>query len=786
MKSLRDLIADNEDWLVRRILRLAKEHEFTAFTSTLELPWRESICGFSKPIVHVLDHSEDPMEVSSRPAHRHGPIMAFAVEEARLHRQRGVPLGLYIGLTKYYRQAYLDLIADSGLEPCDAARYRLFIDRFFDNAEIATCQEWTEAIGDDEVSKYALKLRLLTNEKNKYLTIFESLEKPVFLVEDEGRVENLNHAALSLVEGTAVPGAGYYGAREPSTLDGPIGALLALGEDGDGVELTLETSDGLREFQARAQRMLDVSEKYLGTVVILSDVTDYKRAERAAEAANRAMSAFLVTMSHEIRTPITGILGIGRLLQDERLDARATRYVAALRGSGEILLDLVNDVLDYSKLEAGHVTVEPVHFVLREMLARVAQLSSAEVERKGLAFDVKVAAGVPQEIVGDRAKIQRILLNLAGNAVKFTSSGKVTLDVALVRDRLRFTVTDTGPGIPREICAGLFAPFVQHFFPGTRQPVGTGLGLAICKRLADALGAEIGVESREGHGSSFWLECPPMPGLAPAAMVDGQDPPPPALPSLDVLVVEDNAVNALVFEGFLERDGHRVVTVESGEDALAELALRRYDIVLMDIRMRGMGGIEAIRRIRSDMGPAIEALPILALTADFAFASEQELLRHGANAVLEKPCSPEDLTRAMARALGADAAALPPAVKEPGGKTPVIDPARFEAHRAAVGPERARRIADAFLAGAPDQTAAARAAGAKGDANALSELAHVLKSSAEILGLRRLGWAAAEVGARAGEAGHDELAGLAASLATEIERGAAALDALAGPVTPGA
>ena len=772
MHTLREYIEANEDWLVKRVLFHARTQGYTSFTSTLEQPWRESICGFSDPILGVLAEGEVPITLSPRASHLHEPSMAFAVEEARLHRRRGVPLDLYLGLTKYYRQSYLDLIDESNFPADDKDRYRLFINRFFDNIEIVTCHEWVASGETARVAELTAKNRDIINEKNKYLTIFESLHLPVFLISDSGRIDNLNHAALTLFDASAVPGQGYYARSGSDLTEHQIVPVLAGREDPSEFDCTLETMKGPREFHIRTQRLLDVSEKFMGRVAILSDVTEYKRAERDAEAANRAKSAFLATMSHEIRTPISGILGIGRLLKDEPSGPREARYVDALLSSGEILLDLVNDVLDYSKLESGTVTLEPSLFAPRALLERISLMTGAELERKGLRFRLEIADDVPDEVVGDRAKIQRILLNLIDNAIKFTDAGSVTVAVAPRGEWLRFSVADTGPGIAQEDKPLLFKPFVRHVQAGGRQHPGTGLGLAISSRLAEAMGGTLGVESGKGAGTRFWLDCPPMAVAAPAAApaeadeAVGIDP-------LDVLLVEDNEVNALVIEGFLARDGHRTKTVGTGEDALAALECGRHDIVLLDVRMRGMGGVEAIRRIRTHADPAVADLPVLIITADSAAPAVRSLHDEGAGWILEKPFGPEALRAAMARTLGTRAGVTRAAATAGQTEAPVLDPSVLAQHAAALGEGRADKIAKAFLATAPGQAAAARRAATTDDRVALGELAHVLKSSAELVGLGRLAQRAARTSSQRhgpGSPGEN-----AESLAQEIE---AASDAL--------
>ena len=737
MNSLRELIAAEEDWLVRRVLGYAKRLGYTQFSSTLAEPWRESICGFSRPLLRTLEDSGLPLELPADLDYLDETIMEFAVEEARLHRRRGIPLSLFLGLTKYYRQAYLDLVSEKGYPGQAVERDRLLVERFFDHVEIALCSEWSAASASELLDEAHASNRSLANEKNKYLTIFESLKDPVVLVDDHGQIENLNNAAAALFGEIAIPGQGYYARQRYDLLERQIDSLLDWRSPLERFECSLDTKRGRRAFEVKAQRMLDVSEKFIGTVLILSDVTEYKRAKQQADQASRAKSTFLATMSHEIRTPITGILGLARLLQDGPLTAQQTGYLEALLSSGEVLSALVNDVLDYSKIEAGVVEVEDAAFDLRALLQQVVTPVAALAEAKGLRLSTEIEETLPARIVGDEAKIRRILLNLATNAVKFTPAGSVTISARRSGTAIRFAVEDTGVGIPEDARRNLFTPFVQRPAEGPAQAAGTGLGLAICRKLARAMGGDVGFESRPGSGSRFWFDGV-LVAAAEAAPSAPAEPDAGLQRDLRVLLVEDNEVNKLVAEGFLERDGHRVQAVASGEAAIEALAPGGTDLVLMDIRMDGMGGLEAIRRIRALPAPAASSVAILALTADLATTQEKTCLEAGADGVLGKPFDPADLRTAIARCL-AKARRRPGASQAPAPRPGVIlDEAVIRQHRGALGLERTRRIIETFHATAPATMDAIRRAAAGGDAARVSDLAHTLKSAAGNIGLLRL------------------------------------------------
>ncbi|WP_422368165.1 ATP-binding protein [Pelagibius sp.] len=776
MNTLRDLIANSEDWLVERVLVYAKRHGYTQFSSTLAQPWRESICGFSQPLLWALEKTDEPDELAVGTDYAQEPIAGFALSEARLHRERGVPLSLFLGLTKYYRQAYLDLILEQAYSSADQERYRLFVERFFDHIEIAFCTEWSAIREAELLADVQSRNRLLTNEKNKYLTILESMTDPVILIDEDGGIENLNFAAAVLFDEKAVPGQGYYADQCYPLLESQLDRLVGTNNPGRRFEHSIDTAQGPREFDVKTQPMLDVSEKFVGTVLILSDVTEYKRARQEADAASLAKSTFLATMSHEVRTPITGILGIAHLLQDGPLTDVQSRYVAALISSGEVLLALVNDVLDYSKIEAGTPVAENRDFDLSESVEQVCNLGAAAAGERGLKFTIDIEDDLPARIKGDEAKVRRILLNLVTNAVKFTPEGSVTVSLYRVGSFLRCSVTDTGIGISRQARPKLFQPFVQHPPADDVQSGGTGLGLAICKKLASAIGGEIGFESREGSGSTFWFQFPlsKADAVSIPSQVPGEQPP---LSALRVLLVEDNAVNKLVAKGFLERDGHQALVVDSGEAALETLSAEPVDLVLMDVRMRGMGGLAAIGKIRSLDDPKKASVPILVLTADLATTQERACLESGADNVLGKPFDPSGLRDAIARCLARAKERRAADSPFPADQGKVFDKAVIARHRDALGTERTRRIVDAFHDSVPVTMDAIRQAVERGDVSEVSDLAHALKSAAGNLGLERLRHSANALETTAGTQNPTELTQAVEQICDDFDLSVAALQA---------
>ncbi len=391
-------------------------------------------------------------------------------------------------------------------------------------------------------------------------------------------------------------------------------------------------------------------------VVNMRNAEALEGAQAVAVEANQAKSAFLAMMSHELRTPMNGVLGMAHALKQTKLDDRQAAQVEMLVRSGDGLMAILNDILDVSKIEAGKLELEAIAFDLGEVVERVMDLWRETASAKGVALSFEMAPGAPDWLEGDPNRLRQIMLNLVSNALKFTASGEVRLSVrplmSDLKDRARFEIAvfDTGIGMTPEQQAKLFQSFSQADAATTRKFGGTGLGLAICRQLTDLMGGEISAESEPGRGSIFRVIL----DLARAEAVDLDEPEAESegLTHLSILVAEDNPINQAVVRAVLEAVGARLETANDGAEALDMLREKTFDLVLMDVHMPRMDGVEALRRIRAgETGDA--RVPVIALTADAMPGEDEKLLAHGFDDVQGKPIQPMALITAILDACAA-------------------------------------------------------------------------------------------------------------------------------------
>ncbi|MYL83174.1 response regulator [Desulfovibrio aerotolerans] len=536
----------------------------------------------------------------------------------------------------------------------------------------------------------------------------------------------------------ATPEAGPFFGLPASQLTGlPLGIRL----DGQpGRRLRLPASDRLVSLRWEAVPQPDLPL----TRVLLRDVTALATAENqlaaareAAQAGERAKNHFLANITHEIRTPMIGILGMTELTLATELAPKQREYLEMARHSAQSLLTVLNDIVDYARIEVGVLELARLPFDLRATAEEVISVFKPLAAKKGVSLTFRFVGAVPQTLLGDASRLRQVLVNLVGNAVKFTDAGSVVLVIARTGQgqaasqlRLRFEVRDTGIGIPADKIQAIFDSFTQADVSPARRYQGAGLGLAIVRHLVGMMGGTYGVDSVEGTGSAFTfeIEC-----ALPESFKDAVAPEvvqePSSLRPLTILLAEDNPINQIYVQELLEMDGHEVVVAHTGRRALEALRKKRFDAILMDIQMPEMDGLEATRAIRSDdSGDFDPAIPIVALTAHALKGDRETFLRAGMDEYLSKPVSPGDLAAALGRVMDAPAKDGTAAPAAPVTTGVVLDWAEL------LGKARGNtgflvKLFGAFVAEQPGTLAAMREALAAPDLARLAFLAHSLKGA---------------------------------------------------------
>lgn len=531
----------------------------------------------------------------------------------------------------------------------------------------------------------------LRQSEEQFRALLESAPDAMVIVDDEDKITLVNAQAERLFDYSRLELVGQtVEILRPRSR--PMGNEMVLtGLRKDGTEVPIEVSVSPIHTTSRywmAVSIRDVTERRLAQQQLVIE-------RRRAEEANRSKSAFLATMSHEIRSPMNSILGMSELLWESDLNSEQRQYVEIFRRAGSNLLTLIDDILDLSKIEAGHLELERISFKVEDVVSQAIELVTERASKKGLSLSSTIAPGILTDLVGDPSRLRQVLINLLGNSVKFTERGEVVLAVRACESaapgELRFDVSDTGIGITPEKLQMIFEDFTQADSSTTRRYGGTGLGLGISRRIVEGMGGELAVTSTAGIGSTFTFTIKFEPGSqsptldhpilgdlqVPRAQAEA-DSSTGAPNGLRILIAEDSADNCVLLKSYLRGVPYDLTFVEDGNSALEEFQRTRFDLVLMDMQMPVMDGLTATRALRAfEQQLGLAAVPIVALTANAGKEDVEASRLAGCNAHLSKPISKRMLLKAIEEH-GKPIEAGAPAANGTGGRIQIHIPEGLE------------------------------------------------------------------------------------------------------------
>lgn len=780
MGKIRKIFEENEERIISVLIDRAKQGEYTRYTSTRMEDWLTSVREIARGIIQLIEAKDGSDFLHVDEKYENDATVAYGVKEAKLHRSRGVTLSMFLGLTKYYRQAFLKVLGNViELDRAEREKVQNKINLYFDRFEIGFCTEWTELSSDRRISELQEINRLLTNEKNKFHTVFQSMAEPVMVFDSERRIKEINSAAIKCFDldyNAVINKPCYEIFRCIHELpECPMGKAMREAGKYENLEISIEVKNRLRTFLVSGSFLEDISGKFAGGVEVFIDVTEAKenelsllkardnadleaaklramisgmgegfvfadvddmitevndffltfvglsreeligksiwefhegelidrvrnlihsfksksnaspvtvtrriknmelvmraqpiysngsyqgvllnvidvselsrarieaeRAKELAESANRAKSAFLANMSHEIRTPMNGILGFAEILLYQDLSEEQRESVKAISLCGEQLLELINDILDLSKIESGKMTLDEVDFSMENVLNDAITVIRQKAQDKGLEIKINFLNDIPKKMIGDSTRIRQILSNLLSNAVKFTPKGSVSISLSRGNGEclsddifpLQIEVTDTGIGIALDKRELIFEAFTQAGSDTARRFGGTGLGLTICRSLVELMGGEIWAKSSETGGSTFSF-CIPlrilMDGSADSSNLQIE----PVLDGATILVVEDDWVGRQIIETHLSKAGYKVISTASGKQSIIEARQHHPRAIILDLLLPDLSGWQVLQELKQS--EVTRDIPVIICSI---LSEKERAISLGAVDYIEKP-----------------------------------------------------------------------------------------------------------------------------------------------------
>jgi PAS domain S-box-containing protein len=587
-----------------------------------------------------------------------------------LHKRKSVMIAILLTCALYALPIYLFFL-----------RLNLFLQENAYKEEIKKQNENLLALNEEmkiEIAKHHEALEQLTiiSEKEiKYRLLFELSMDAIAIAGDDGRFIDVNQAFLNLMNGTREQVMAMDAKEFWVSSENRIKWARLLKKSGSLVDYKSKqrTLDGQVLDMTLTTTATETQDNKLVFLTIIRNITDKIEAEKllieaktAAEQANLAKSEFLANMSHEIRTPMNGIIGMTEILLGTELDEEQQNFLNMVKVSANRLLDIINDILDFSKIEAGRLTLEQIVFSLSDKLDELSSLMTVKAMENNVTLVTRLSSEVPKILIGDPTRLMQILINLVNNALKFTRNGEVTIVISLVgrhepdNVKLHFAIKDTGVGVPRNKQKAIFAAFAQADSSTTRQYGGTGLGLSISSQLCTLMGGEIGMESEEGKGSTFWFTA--RFSIPEADFVkDGTEhgtqfncvlTREEIFQGIHILLAEDDYINRTLATTLLNQVGLQVTTVENGLEVIEKYGTRKYDLILMDMQMPEMDGYEATIAIREqEKASGARHIPIIAMTAHAIKGDREKCLQVGMDDYLTKPINAADFFAVIERQL---------------------------------------------------------------------------------------------------------------------------------------